>query len=249
MTRPPHEGGAFPPSDPDQRLERAERLLAFFRRTLNHDLPNHLVAIQGLLQIVTLEEADRLSPAGREYVQRLVAAAARTHALVRGLAAIGRVGGSLCRAEPIPFAEVAREAIAEVNQLFPARAIEYHLEAALPTLTLPRAPLQQVLVQLLRNAVQAASDRVGPRITVGARATPTLEEFWVADNGRGLSAEQQQQLQEFFTGQDKLALGGGLGLVLVRQIVEWWGGSLRVQSTPGQGSVFTVTAAAAPSGE
>src|SRR5262245_32158836 len=62
-----------------RRLEQTERLLACFRRAAGHDLPNQLVGLQGLLHVLELEEADRLSADGRAYLQRLVAAARRAH--------------------------------------------------------------------------------------------------------------------------------------------------------------------------
>src|SRR5262249_19416927 len=152
--------------------------------------------------------------------------AERAHEQVRALAAIGRVGRGGLPAEPVSLEEVSREAIAEVNLLFSNRSIEYHLEPSLPIFRLPRVPLQQVLVQLLRNAIQAGGDSPHLRIEMGGRRTPESQEFWVADRGRGLSAEEQRQLEESLTGQGTSAPGNGLGLVLVRQIVDSWGGSL-----------------------
>jgi signal transduction histidine kinase len=230
-------------------IRNQERLLACFRKALNHELPNHLVAIQGLLQVLALEDGDRLSSQGREYLQRLTAAADRTHALISALAMIGRVGHDPRPLEAIPFAEVCQEAIAEVNQLFPSRSIEYHLHELQLNLTLQRVPLRQVLVQLLRNAVQALGDNPMPRVEIGARTTSQGAEFWVADNGRGMAPERHRQLAGYFAGQEAAVNWSGLGLILVHQIVESWGGVRHVASTPGLGSVFTVKLGFKESGE
>jgi signal transduction histidine kinase len=235
------------PSSP--HTASADRLLACFRKAFNHELPNHLVAIQGLLQVLRLDEADRLSPEGRACLERVIAAADRAHDVVRTLAAIGRAGQDRTPAGAVPLAEVVREAVAEVKLLYSTRSIEYDLSDPLSSLWLPRAPLRHVLVQLLHNAIQATADNPAPRLAIGARTSAGGQEFWVADNGRGLSAPRQEQLEAFCSGQEPAPPGSGLGLVLVCQIVASWGGTLHVRSLPGQGAVFTVSVPAAWDGE
>ena len=97
----------------------------------------------------------------------------------------------------------------------------------------PRRGLRLVFVHLIQNAVQAGGGRAAP-LEVGSRRTPEGVEFWVKDDGRGFSENEQGRLFECFAG------GGGLGLFLVRQIVAEWGGAVRVQSQPGKGSTFTL---------
>src|SRR5947209_6737970 len=99
--------------------ERAAALLAVFQQTVGHDLPNHLIAIQGLARVLELEEGERLSPAGRDLLARLAAAAQRAHEIVGTLAEIGRVGREVHATEFVALAELGREVAAELNQLFP----------------------------------------------------------------------------------------------------------------------------------
>lgn len=231
-----------PQSDPGRPPDPAdwtERLLACYQRALGHELPNHLMAIQGLLQILHLEEADRLSPEGRDYVRRAVAASQRTHQLVKALAELGRAGRE--PPEAVALLEVAGEVTAEINQLFPRQNVAYHFPPGGLVLTLPRNSLRQVLTHLFRNAAQAAVPERPLRIELGIREGPGEVAFWVADNGCGIPASRQQQLFEPFAGRDASRPGNGLGLVLVRRLVESWGGTLQVQSEPGEGSRFSVT--------
>jgi hypothetical protein len=76
-----------PPDDGGRAADRCERLLAVLRQGLAHDLPNHLIALEGLARLLEAEEGERLSAEGRDYVGRLAAAAARAHAVVASLAA------------------------------------------------------------------------------------------------------------------------------------------------------------------
>jgi signal transduction histidine kinase len=113
---------------------------------------------------------------------------------------------------------------------------------------LPPGGLRQVLVHLIRNGVQAVADDRRPRIEVGARLTAAGQEVWVEDNGRGLVPEQLRKVHDFFAGREALALGPGLGLLLVRQTLETWGGTVQVQSQPGQKTVFTLVIPGASEG-
>ena len=228
-----HDFGPDPANPLLRRLEQVERLLTCFQRALGHELPNHLVSMQGLARLVELEQGDRLDEEGRGHLLRLADLARRTDGVVRTLAEIGRLTRDAGPAEAVSLADAAREAAAEVNLLSSGWSIEYHLDGQASALRVPRRGLRLVFVHLIRNAVQAGGGRAAP-LEMGSRRTPEGVEFWVKDDGRGISESQQERLFECFAG------GAGLGLFLVRQIVAGWGGAVRVQSAPGQGSTFTL---------
>jgi signal transduction histidine kinase len=221
-------------------LQRAERLLGWFQQALGHELPNHLVAIQGLLNLLELEEGDHLSRNGREYLRRVSANTQKAQRLLRALTDIGRVRHLLALPEPIALAELAQELTTEMKPLYPDRDIEYHFCAGVPQVTAPRQALRQVLLQLLRRALQTPS---GPhlRIELGSRAMNTGAEIWVSDNARGLTPQQQQQLFDPFAGSDLIGSTEKLDWILVREMVESWGGTLRVESEVDRGSCVTLS--------
>jgi signal transduction histidine kinase len=215
-------------------------LLAWFQQALGHDLPNHLVAIQGLLNLLELEEGDRLDPNGQEYLRRISASAQKAQKLLRSLADIGRARASLTPPEPIPFLDLAQEVATETKQLNPDRLLEYHFTADVPLVKAPREALRQVLLQLLRRAVQT-DPGTGLSLELGSRAVPTGTEIWVSDNGRGLTPQQLQQLFEPFTGTDLISSTEKLDWILVREMVESWGGTLRIESEVDRGSTATLS--------
>ncbi len=225
------------PGNPLQRpLEQAERLLACFQKALGHELSNQLAAILGLARLV--EQAEGLDAENRALLARLAAQAQRTGELVQSLARIGK----LSRAEPAgataALGEVAREAAAEVNLMFKGRAIQYDFQEALPPVPVSAVALREVLVQLFRNAVEAALPERPSVIRVGACARADGVEFWVADNGHGLSDGPPALCEPFSPGPG--SRGPGLGLFLVRQVVAGWGGTLRVSSEAGRGTTWAV---------
>lgn len=228
-----HDFGADPSDPAGRRLEQVERLLGCYQKALGHELPNQLVALQGLARLLEIEQGDRLDEEGRGRLLHLADLARRADSLARALAEIGRLTRDAGPAETVSLPEAAREAVAEVNLLSSGWSIEYHFAAEASTLRLPRRGLRLVLVHLLRNAVQAGGGRSRP-LEVGSRRTPEGVEFWVKDDGRGLSEAQQAGLFECFAG------GAGLGLFLVRQVVAGWGGAVGVHSEPGKGAVFTL---------
>jgi signal transduction histidine kinase len=94
---------------------RLQRLLNACRKGLNHDLTNQLVALQGLLQLLNLEEAAGLNPTGQDYVRRMLGVAQRTQALARTLADLSRLGSDVAPADVLLLPELAEEARATLQ--------------------------------------------------------------------------------------------------------------------------------------
>jgi signal transduction histidine kinase len=237
----PPQSPSSEPADPSRQLAEAEQLLACFQQVVGHDLPNQLIALQGLIRVLELEEAERLSADGRGYLQRLRSIAHRAHSRISALAEIGRERRDKPPEETLALASVAVEAAAATNQLYPDRKIEYHFALQDYGIIASRPALHRVFAQLLRNAVEAGREEGPVHIEVGARGAVSGLEFWVADRGRGISPEVLGALREFFSGRAVTAPGNGLGLVLVRQLVGRWGGSVSVDSEQGQSCVVTIS--------
>jgi signal transduction histidine kinase len=219
-------------------LGRAERLLTCFQKALGHELPNQLVAIQGLVYLLR-EEGERLGPEGRDCLQRLADVAQRTHTLVRELADVGRIARQQLPSGETKLSDAAREVLAEAKPLSSGPAVEYHI--ADPGLALPVAEgtLRQLLACLVRHALRRAGDRP-VRLEVGARDTAAGLEVWLADDGPALPAAARQHLFEPFTGAAPAEGDSGLGLFLCSLLVDRCGGTLRVDSETGYGNRFTI---------
>jgi signal transduction histidine kinase len=143
---------------------------------------------------------------------------------------------------PVPFLEVAREAAAETSQAFAQRLLNWHFAEPDQFLPVPRLALRQVLVLLLRNSVQATPRDATPSLQLGAQVHAAGWEFWVADQGRGFTAEQRAALEEFLAGRAAVP-GKGFGLLFVTQVAASWGARLHVTSEPGRGCIVTVLGA------
>jgi signal transduction histidine kinase len=172
-------------------------------------------------------------------LQRLADLVRQTDRLVRALAEIGRLARAPGPVESVSLSEAATEVVGEVKLLFDTQPVEYIIQDSMPAVAAPRRALYLVLQHLLRNARRAVEGKPEARVEMGTRPAADGLELWIADNGCGMSADQQLHVFEAFRG-DPAWGGQGLGLFLVRQVVAAWHGSVRVDSEPGKGATFTV---------
>ena len=135
-----------------------------------------------------------------------------------------------------------RVLISEVLELFHDTFAENHIkvnrveESPLPELSFDAKQLRQVLINLFKNALEAMPR--GGEITITTRVRGENVEVVVADSGEGMPPEVVANLfQPYFTTKAK---GTGLGLAISQSIIQEHGGSISVDSTPGQGSAFTI---------
>jgi signal transduction histidine kinase len=146
--------------------------------------------------------------------------------------------------EPVDLAELVAGAVEQVRPLADERGVELGVASG-PAVTLQADEdlLLQLLLNLLDNAVKYTPS--GGRATVGWDAKDGQAELWVRDTGAGIAGEHLPHVFDRFYRVDKArsrAQGGvGLGLSICRWIAEAHGGSISVQSSPGQGATFTVT--------
>ena len=207
--------------------ERHLAVLGEMSAVLAHELRNPLASLKGHAQLLT-----EALPEGRSRTkaERVVKEALRLEDLTSSLLAFVRTG-TIHRQETDPVA-VVRAAAEEVDP----RLIELDAQAAPSSWSLDAARMQQVLSNLLRNAVQASppGSPVFARIATEEKALL----YEVRDVGTGIPAGQEHVIFEpFHTGRP---LGNGLGLAVARRVVELHGGSIRASNHPEGGALFRV---------
>lgn len=226
-----------------QALKIADRRKDEFLAILAHELRNPLAAIKAGLHILPKREGTEQAAMIRQEMDRRVTYLAR---LVDDLLDISRIseGKISLRKERIELGAVARSAI---------EASKAHLngESHAFTVDLPEEPvwlkadpvrIEQVIANLLTNAVKYTPE--GGTITLSARRDGEDVEFRVQDNGIGIPDDMQSRIFQIFeqVSSHRGQAGGGLGigLALVRQLVDLHDGSIALESAEGEGSTFTV---------
>jgi signal transduction histidine kinase len=225
------------------RLQRTESLRRELLANISHELRTPLTSIQGYMEGLS----DGVVPAEPETFERVRQEAARLSRLVADIERLSTVeaGGEPLERRPLPAQRVVSDVVERLRPQFEQKPLELYTEfgADLPPVWADEDKLVQVLVNLLANAYNYTppSGRVVVRVRV-ARATDRLL-FQVEDDGIGIPPEDLPHIFERFYRVDKSrsAAGGGagIGLAVVRSLVERMGGAVQAQSEPGKGTLVS----------
>ena len=234
-----------------EAAERVAQMRMAFLSRLSHELRTPLNAVLGLAQLMRMERGDPLSAAQDHRIGIILDSGAHLLRLVEDVLDISRIdAGTLpVSTELVDLGDAVTTALRLIE---PERArcevqVEQVWPASLPLLRADRRRLEQVLVNLLSNGCKY--NRRGGRLQVAAQALAGTVRVTVSDEGRGMDEAQCAQLFQPFVRFDVQpgVPGTGLGLVIVKMLVELMHGRIEVSSTPGRGSRFTVELPAAAS--
>lgn len=229
--------------------KEAERMKSDFVALVSHQLRTPLSGMNWMLELAA--DVDGMPSDAARYIQAARDSAHRLVLLVNDLLDIARLesGRAIADPEPVPLAELTRSVMAELGD--PGAGRREHVfivDGDVAPAWADAQMMRQVVTNLLSNAIKYT--RPGGHIAVSLRQVNGSVHWSVQDDGIGIPPEAQGRLFEKFyraeNAADVDAEGTGLGLHLVRLIVEDAGGRVWCQSQEGQGSVFAFTVPAAP---
>jgi signal transduction histidine kinase len=220
-------------------LKRTNEELDHFAYITSHDLRAPLRGIANLSRWIEEDMGERFTPEAHQQMEMLRGRVNRMEAMIDGILEYSRVGRVKVATERIDVGTLLAEVI---DLLDPPERIRIDIQAGMPVVMGHKLRLQQVFMNLLGNAIKH-HDKPAGRIVVSWRAVGTMFEFAVADDGPGIEAQYHEKVFVIFQTlqpRDKVE-GTGVGLSLVKKIVEGEGGSIAVESEPGQGATFRFT--------
>jgi len=226
-------------------LMRVNEELERFTKAVSHDLKSPLITICGFVGMI--EEDAREAPERLgEDIAKVQRAVEGMRQLLDGLLELSRIGRVLSLPERSPLGELAREAVDLIGGLLSERGVSVHIAPELPTVYGDRLRLRTVFQNLVENAVKFAGDRAAPRIDIDAVVRNDEVVCSVRDNGAGIDPAYRDAIFGLFKRLDPRTEGMGIGLAMVKRIVEAHGGRVWVESEGrGHGSTFYLALPAA----
>jgi signal transduction histidine kinase len=229
-------------------LETRNEELDAFAHTVAHDLKNPVGPVVGFAEILIRDHTIMTEDERQRCIEAIARSGRKIKSIIEELLLLAEVRQVQVATEPLDMSRIVSEALQRLTDAVEqSRAEIVWPDVSAWPVALGYAPwVEEVWINYLSNALKYGGRP--PRIELGAKAQPEgMTRFWVRDNGPGIPPEAQSRLFTPFTRLDQVrAKGHGLGLSIVRRIVEKLGGQVGVESQTGQGSAFYFTLPGAP---
>jgi len=229
-------------------LEARNTELEQFTYTVSHDLKSPLVTIQGFVGYL---EQDALA-GNMERVKhdslRIKEATSKMQKLLSELLELSRIGRMMNEPEEAPFEDIVQDALRVVEGQINNRKVRVNLVSDLPTIYGDKARIVEVMQNLIDNACKYMGDQIQPQIEIGHMPGQDGNSvFYVRDNGIGVEPKYHERIFGLFNKLNPKTEGSGIGLALVKRIIEIHKGRIWVESEGlGTGTTFFFTLSASP---
>jgi len=224
------------------QLRSTNAELESFTYTVSHDLKAPLITINGFLNFLQKDALAGNAERIKVDILRITEATGKMHRLLTELLELSRIGRLMNEPETIPFNNLVDDVLDIVKGRLDSGHITVQTQPNLPAVRGDRRRLTEVLQNLIDNAAKYMGDQPDPRIKIGQQETEYGEPtFFVQDNGIGIAPEHYDRIFGLFNKLDPKSDGTGIGLALVKKIVEVHGGRIWVRSEAGNGSTFYFT--------
>jgi signal transduction histidine kinase len=223
-----------------RELKESNEELEAFAHTVAHDLKSPLTHIVGYADILFSYNDNIGSDRAQTYIQAIQRSGHKMTNIIDELLLLAQLRQEEVNVVPLEMGRIVKEALSRLRLLIERHDAEVQIPESWPW-ALGYAPwIEEVWTNYLSNAIKYGG--TPPRVVLGAEHVDDTVRFWVKDNGKGLTKEEQERLFIPFTRMDEIrAQGYGLGLSIVQRIVKKLNGEVWVDSTVGEGSTFGFT--------
>jgi light-regulated signal transduction histidine kinase (bacteriophytochrome) len=225
-----------------EELQTALRQMESFSYSISHDLRAPLRAIDGFLQILQDECAETLSPQAQGHMARISRNARHMGALIDDLLLFSRLGRQTINRQALDPGNLVNAVLEDFAADIASRGIEVHV-APLPACEADANLMRQVFANLIGNAVKFTAKVSAPRIDIGAKVENGTTVYFVRDNGAGFDMAYGDKLFGVFQRlhSHEEFEGTGVGLAIVKNIIQRHGGKVWAEGKIGEGSTFSFT--------
>lgn len=214
--------------------------------TLSHELKTPLVTLAAYSEMLEKDISMGNTERIKSDLARIRRATDKMHKMIKELLELSRIGRIINTPQDVPFDEIVRDGLSAVEGDIHAKKVQIQIEPNLPMVHGDRIRLVEVIQNLVDNAIKYMGDQPEPRINIGTHGRDENGHltFFVKDNGMGIDKGYHQRVFGMFEKLNPQSEGTGIGLALIKRIVEVHGGRIWVVSGgPGTGSTFLFTLA------
>jgi PAS domain S-box-containing protein len=221
-------------------LERRTAEMESFVYTISHDLKAPLITIHGFARLLEKDLARGDTAQVVDSLDEILKASEGMEKLIEDLLALARTGLIVGESKEVVLADLLADLASRCAHHIEQERASVRLMGELPRLRVDPVRFGQVLQNLIENALTYHRPNVPPEIEIGAQRVEGEFRLYVRDNGVGIPAIYQERIFGLFQRLDTHTEGTGVGLAIVRRIVEMHGGRIWVESEPGKGSIFWI---------
>lgn len=219
--------------------------LETFVFSVSHDLKTPIVTIEGFMGALREDFGNLISEEGEKYLNYIGDATQKMELLINDLLELSRIGRLRLKKTEFSLADLIQETITGLQPQIEARNIQVTVSQDLPLVYGEKKRLTQVMENLLSNAIKyIGKENPCPRIEVGAQEQDNQMVIFVRDNGVGIEKTYFEKIFDVFQrlpSAKKIEQGTGVGLAIVKRVIEYHEGKVWVESEPGKGTTFFFT--------
>jgi light-regulated signal transduction histidine kinase (bacteriophytochrome) len=232
-----------------QELARINAELEDFTHSVSHDLKEPLRGIEAFAGFLAEDYGDKLDEQGQRYVGVLRDSAVRMKDLIDDLLQLSRIGRTAIEYVEMPIGAMVEDIGLELSYTLQEKNVDLRINTGLPTVACDRVRIREVFTNLISNAVKY-NDKPQPVIEIACAQDNGFYTFSVKDNGIGIEEQYHDKIFRIFQRLHRREEyeGTGVGLTICKKVVEAHGGTIWVESQPGEGTTFLFTIPKSPVG-
>lgn len=220
-----------------ESLEQKNNDLNDYAHVVSHDLKSPLSGMDTLVNWLIEDHSHQLDDKGIEMLKLLLVKVGKMNAIIEGILEYSSVGTSDTNNENVCIKNLIEFIVDTINN---PKNIEIKIDGILPTIKGDKTRFQQIFQNLITNAINAIGTKEG-QINVGGISKKDVVEFYVKDNGMGIEQKHESKIFEIFESLDTKKYNKGIGLSIVKKIVNFYGGKIWFTSKINQGTTFYFT--------
>ena len=223
-------------------LEFKNAELERFTYTVSHELKTPLVTMKGFMGSVQRDLQDGNIKRALDDFPRVLTAADKMYQTIKDLLELSRIGRIVSPPVEIDTSQLIHDALESLDGQLHSKNIKVKIAEDLPLISGDRTRLREVFENLIGNAAKCMGDQIEPLIEIGTQNGEGHQVFYVKDNGMGIDPQYHNRIFNLFEKLNPAIEGTGVGLTLVKRIVEYHGGRIWIESDgQGKGSTFCFT--------